>query len=49
MTDEATEEYPLGGMIEPYDIEKEKQIIDEADEKQRLIREGMIDSQDELV
>jgi hypothetical protein len=28
-----SEEYPLGGSLEPYDIERDKELIDETEQK----------------
>jgi len=35
MENEPTEEYPIGGSIEPYDIERDKQLTNENDNAEK--------------
>ena len=32
-----SEDYPLGGMLEPYDIEKEKELVEELERTEDLL------------
>jgi hypothetical protein len=34
MDDNFSEEYPLGGMVEPYDIEREKEMLSEIEKNE---------------